>query len=217
MSRIITALVCVLCMSLCLPLGAAGALPEFPLEPEDLGDLVLGEVVVKSIPCPGRDLEYVTAAVLVDLKPCLVWPVMIDYENAPQFIPGLLSSKVIESRPGYDVVEQTVDIFALLPRVTYVLKSEYTVNRQVKFTRIKGDLADMQGCWTLYPHSGGKHTLLTYSIFLDPGFMVPQWLVNYVLEEDLPQLLKAIRQRALQTQKETDCRSNDLSRDTHPK
>ena len=45
------------------------------------------------------------------------------------------------------------------------------------------------------PADGGTKTELTYSMFIDPGFFLPQWIVREGVKGELPRTLSALRQR----------------------
>jgi len=40
-------------------------------------------------------------------------------------------------------------------------------------------------------------TELSYSMFMDPGFFVPQWLIREGVKSELPRTLDAVRKRVL--------------------
>ncbi len=163
----------------------------------DFERLNKGETIVRTLAAAKGCREHVGAAIMVPARPETVWRVLLDYEHAPEFIPGMVSSRVLQTQPGYDVIEQTVDLLVLLPRITYVVRSDYIENRRMSFKQIKGDLSEIRGVWNLLPQSNQEHTLLKYSLYCDPGIFVPQWIVNSLLEDDLPALMKAIRDRAV--------------------
>jgi hypothetical protein len=56
-------------------------------------------------------------------------------------------------------------------------------------------LKEIEGSWVLESMRDGNQTIVVYSVYLDPGFFIPQWLVNFTLRGDLPDLMKAIRDR----------------------
>jgi hypothetical protein len=44
---------------------------------------------------------------------------------------------------------------------------------------------------------GTRQTYVIYSLFLDAGFLLPQWAVQLILREDLPGILLGLRKRVL--------------------
>ena len=59
---------------------------------------------------------------------------------------------------------------------------------------VAGNMKSDKGSWTLIPNSGDK-TLVIYSAFADPGFIVPDPFVNLVLNVGLPGILQAVKRR----------------------
>jgi ribosome-associated toxin RatA of RatAB toxin-antitoxin module len=179
------ALVTVLSLGL---FGAAG------LDLPDYGRLSRGEVVVSTDPA-GRSHRTVQAAILLDAPAERIWDVMVDCEGAPEFVPGLRECTVVERGDGWEVLQHRVRISSLLPQVTYRFRATYRRPERIDFVRIRGDLKAMEGSWTLVPVEDGRRTVVRYSVYLDPGFLAPQWLVRQALRHDLPELLRALRRR----------------------
>ncbi len=173
--------------------GAALAAGKPDLGEEDLARLRRGEAVVWTT-MPERPRE-VAAAILVDAPAERVWKVMLDCPHAPEFVPGMRSCRVLEHAADHEVIEHRVKVFALLPEVRYTFRADYRPGERIDFARTGGDLKAMEGSWTLARIDG--KTLVRYSVYLDPGFLVPRWAVRRALRSDLPQLLLALRARVL--------------------
>jgi coenzyme Q-binding protein COQ10 len=173
--------------------GAALAAGKPDLGEEDLARLRRGEVVVWTT-MPERPRE-VAAAILVDAPAERVWKVMLDCPHAPEFVPGMRSCRVLEHAVDHEVIEHRVKVFALLPEVRYTFRADYRPGERIDFARTGGDLKAMEGSWTLARIDG--KTLVRYSVYLDPGFLVPRWAVRRALRSDLPKLLLALRARVL--------------------
>jgi coenzyme Q-binding protein COQ10 len=180
--------------------GAALAAGGPPLGRAELGEaerarLLEGEVVV-STATPERP-RAVAAAVLVDAPVERVWEVMVDCPHAPEFVPGMRECRVLEHAEDHEVIEHRVKVFSFLPEVRYTFRADYRPRERIDFARTGGDLRAMEGSWTLARLDG--RTLVRYSVYLDPGFLVPQWAVRRALRSDLPKLLLALRARVLAT------------------
>jgi len=185
-----------LALAALLALAAAGAAlaaggPE--LGRAERARLLEGEVVV-STATPERP-RAVAAAVLVDAPVERVWKVMVDCPHAPEFVPGMRECRVLEHADDHDVIQHRVKIFSFLPEVRYTFRADYRPRERIDFARTGGDLRAMEGSWTLARLEG--KTLVRYSVYLDPGFLVPQWAVRRALRSDLPKLLLALRARVL--------------------
>jgi hypothetical protein len=60
-----------------------------------------------------------------------------------------------------------------------------------------GNLRENRGAWRLSPFASGQ-TLVTYSLFADPGGSVPEFLVNQGTMLTLPQIINSVRKRVAQ-------------------
>jgi ribosome-associated toxin RatA of RatAB toxin-antitoxin module len=162
----------------------------------ELGRLGRGEVVVRVDSSGGQKNEWVEAAILIDAAAEPIWEVINDCRQTPEFIPGLKSCRVLQHDGTGDLIEHRMQISRLLPEVKYVFRAEYQGNRRIDFKRTSGDLREFEGSWVLESVHGGKpRTLVVYSVFLDAGFLLPQWAMQLLLRQDLPGVLLALRNR----------------------
>lgn len=176
-------------LALAAALALSAPAPDLP----DWGRLSRGEVVVVTDPA-GRPHRTVQAAILLEAPAERIWEVMVDCDGAPEFVPGLRECRVVERGDGWEVLQHRVRISSLLPQVTYRFRATYRRPERIDFVRVSGDLDAMEGSWTLLPLDEGR-TVVRYSVYLDPGFLAPQWLVRQALRHDLPELLRALRRR----------------------
>ena len=139
----------------------------------------------------------VEATILIDAFAESIWQVMVNCHEIPTFVPGLKDCQVLASGENWEIIRHDVKWIWFFPKLTYVFRAHYEQNRRIDFTRLEGDLREMKGSWRLTPMGDGHQTLLRYSVFLDPGFFVPQWLVRFSLKKSLPDVLTAIRTKVL--------------------
>ena len=172
-------------------------------EEAELGRLGRGEVVVRVDSSGGQKNEWVEAAILIAAAAEPIWEVINDCRQTPEFIPGLKSCRVLQQDGTGDLIEHRMQISRLLPEVKYVFRAEYQRNKRIDFKRTSGDLKEFEGSWVLESVHGGKpQTLVVYSVFLDAGFLLPQWAMQLILREDLPGILLALRKRISNLPKE---------------
>jgi hypothetical protein len=161
--------------------------------------LAAGEVVVTTAAAidPGRPRGRVLAAVLIKATPEAIWRVITDCVQAPLFVPGLKHCRLLgaASDGSWEDFEQEVQYSWFLPTLRFVFRAEYERPRLVRFRRVSGDLKDEEGTWLLTPTPDGSATLVQYEVYVDPGFWVPQVLVNRSLRNDLPAALSGLRDR----------------------
>jgi ribosome-associated toxin RatA of RatAB toxin-antitoxin module len=156
--------------------------------------LAKGEIIV--FDTSGGDAKgMVEAAVLIHTPAEQVWNVMVDCHGAPEFVPGLKNCKVLQRGGDTETIEHQVKFSWLIPEVTYTFKANYHMHKRIDFKRTEGDLKELEGSWVLESVDDGRKTIIIYSVYLDPGFFVPQWLVRFILRRDLPELLLSIRNR----------------------
>jgi len=188
----------VLCLfSFALVATADDAGAEFSLTPDELNRVEQGQIVVRTLATDAPSAGRVLAAVAIAAPVETVWAVMVDVERAPEFIPGLRRARALERGPTHDLIEHAVKYSALLPEFNYRYRADYRPPEQIDFRRVSGDLKALEGSWSLRPTADGRGTLVLYAVRLDPGFLVPQWLVRRSLQKNLPAVLLALRTRVL--------------------
>ena len=140
-----------------------------------------GEVVVRVDESEGAQKGRVQGAILIKALARQIWKVMNDCDGAPEFVPGLGSCKILQHDDQSEVIEHRVKFSWLLPTVTYVFRAEYQEFRRIDFKKLGGELKDLEGTWILEPFNHGQKIYVIYSVHLNPGFFVPQWLVRQIL------------------------------------
>ena len=166
-----------------------------PFNEQEVVRMSKGEVLVKIDESGGAEKGRVQAAILIKSPARQIWKVMNDCDGAPKFVPGLKSCKILQHEDHSEVIEHKVKFTWLLPTLTYVFRAEYQEFKRIDFRKVGGELKELQGTWLLEESNDGQETYVIYSVYLDPGFIVPQWLVRHILKGDLPDLLTALRNR----------------------
>ncbi len=160
----------------------------------DSEKLAKGEVVVglKNV----GNLRYVTGTILLDHTPEQVWPVMVNpYEFKGKISPRMKTVDVVLDKEDESILRVTLDIGFLIPNFTYTVDSKYQRNERIDFKRLGGTLKDFSGSWQMKPADNGNKTELTYSMYVDPGFFVPQWIMREGVKVELPSTLTLLRKR----------------------
>jgi uncharacterized protein YndB with AHSA1/START domain len=165
--------------------------------------LAAGEVVVQTAAAadPAHPRGRVRAAVLIRAQPEAIWSVMTDCRQTPLFVPGLKHCRRVggASDGRWEDIEHEIHYSWYLPTVRYVFRADYDRPHRIDFRRISGDLKQEEGTWLLTATADGAATLVEYEMYLDPGFWVPQALVNRSLRKDLPAALTGLRERVERT------------------
>jgi ribosome-associated toxin RatA of RatAB toxin-antitoxin module len=169
------------------------------LSESQLLQLKSGAVLVAVQQADEPSKGMVEATVLIDAPAESIWQVMVNCHEIPTFVPGLKACQVLMAGENWEIIRHEVKWMWLLPRLSYVFRAIYQPNRQIDFVKIEGDLREMKGTWRLTPLNETGQTIVRYSVYLDPGFFVPQWIVRQSLKADLPAILTALRTEVLES------------------
>ena len=86
---------------------------------------------------------------------------------------------------GWDLIEQRVRLSWLMPEIICRFRADYKELQQIHFKSISGNLKELEGRWVFERAGGGEKTILLYSVYVNPGFYIPQWVARLVLQADL--------------------------------
>jgi ribosome-associated toxin RatA of RatAB toxin-antitoxin module len=175
------------------PISATPIAVSPPLErlsSNDQATLRSGKVIVK-----GSKGDYVTQ-VLISAPLPVVWDVLTDYDQLPKFLPGVVSSKVLEVQGDRKIVEQVDSRRILMVQIRSRLRSAITevfLLRRIEFELVDGDLQQMEGYWQLDPVGAAPQVLLTQRIVAQPKASVPKTIFYDVFKSSLEKNFNAIR------------------------
>jgi len=107
---------------------------------------------------------------------------------------------MVTDEANLSVMKMTMDTSPLpfLPQLSYTVESRYEKTEKgghIEFRRVGGMIRDFRGYWDMASADGGTKTELTYSMYIDPGFFVPQFIVREGVKGELPRTLTALRKR----------------------
>jgi len=167
------------------------------LTPDQVNAIRSGKVIIGSKPVDGLPKGNVWAAVWIPGPGEPIWEVMLDCDRAPKFVPDLKSCEVISTGRNSDIRRHRVDPNFLLPEFEYEFRTDYVPMNEIHFKRISGDLRDMEGIWKLEVDPESEGIIVHYSVFLDPGFFVPNWMVRNIMKGCLSDVLTSLREQVL--------------------
>lgn len=136
------------------------------------------------------------AAMDVDATPAAVWAVLSDCEHAQRFMRDLISCRVLQSGPGWDVREHRVRGWLLQPVMTNVSRITLEPERRLAFHRIRGDWSRSDGEWRLTPIDGGAGTHVEYEITAALGGPIPAGATQGRMIASVRDTLAALRREA---------------------
>lgn len=167
-----------------------GAPAAFSAEtPAELALLNKGQVVVKDAALPGG-APAVEAKILIPKPPERVWSVVSNPEQLMSKERKVKKVKVLSRTGNKQKVEFSVLMTRLFPPFNYVLMQEMSPPNQLRFYRLSGSFKDIQGSWKLTPVDEGAQTILTYTLKLDPGPLVPKGMLLNAVKSDLPTMMR---------------------------
>jgi ribosome-associated toxin RatA of RatAB toxin-antitoxin module len=169
------------------------------LSESQLLQLKSGAVLVDVKQADELSKGMVEATILIDAPAESIWQIMVNCHEIPAFVPGVKACQVLAAGENWEIIRHEVKWIWFLPRLSYVFRAVYQHNRQIDFDEIEGDLREMKGSWRLTPLNETGQTIVRYSVYLDPGFFVPQWVVRRSLKVDLPAMLTALRTEVLES------------------
>ncbi len=161
----------------------------------------------------GSDLPEVMIRTRFQAPPGRVHAVVTDYDRFAEFIPNVGVSRVLEEQAdGTRWVYHHLRFPAPVADRVYVIRSRDRASRRSGgYYRVDWELAErafavlqdaagvrpaaFSGFWELAPADGGGATDARYSVYSDPGGLVPDWLVARMTGRYVEQVVAAIRQR----------------------
>ena len=142
----------------------------------DWSRLFAGEVLATAV--QNRDgVPGVRAMFTVTASRERIWSVFIDYDNFPQFFPGIKDLKVLEQDEKSAKVAFYTPV-ALMP-YRYVLHRRYVEpGRRLTWTRLSGSFKSIDGSWEIGDTPRSGVSLVVYESFVNIGQLVPTTLVQ---------------------------------------
>ncbi len=144
-----------------------------------------------------------TSRLLISTTVDNAWQVLTDYEHFAEFMPGVVSSQLLESKGDRKIFEQINKIktlvFSIESRVKVATIESYP--KQIAFEAVDGDLKTMNGTWVLepvspYPSAPPDQVLITHKVMVEPEGAPSDSIFFNIYEDRLQETLKAIKQEA---------------------
>ena len=141
-----------------------------------------------------------TSRLLITTTMDNAWQVLTDYEHFAEFLPGVVSSELLESNGDRKVFEQINKIktfvFSIESRVKVATIESYP--GKIAFEAVDGDLESMNGTWKLepvspYPSAPPDQVLITHQVMVEPAKAPSDGIFFSIYEDRLQDTLKAIK------------------------
>lgn len=138
----------------------------------------------------------VRAAGFTRATPQQAWRVLTDYERLTDFVPDLVSSKLLSRTPNAAVIEQqsrTGFLFLSLS-VRMVVRIEERPLSALDVERVSGDMQHYAARWTLEPvtFAGTRGTRIVFQGELEPDFPLPPLLGDAIVQDNVKRMVEAV-------------------------
>jgi hypothetical protein len=170
--------------------------------PEPAGNeeqILDGEVLIKLTEFPGSGAKEGCVLGFIPAAPQSVMAVLRQAEHYDEYMPRVEKSDVASGPDGEILNTQELDLpWPIGDRhftVRLVEQREKDGSYRFNFNYVpgSGNILDTRGHWLIEPWHGGSR--VTYSLWTDPGGMIPKWAVNRASRQTLPDVIVALRDR----------------------
>jgi ribosome-associated toxin RatA of RatAB toxin-antitoxin module len=175
-----------------LPLTAQTSPPNrnslTSLPDQEQVSLRAGEAVVT-----GSQGNYI-GRILISAPVNTTWDVLTDYDRFQDFLPGVVSSRILTSQGNTTVFEQVNQVRVLLFQQTnrIVITAVKQYPQKIEFQLKEGAIKSLQGNWALAPVAPNQ-VLITQRVTFDPGNAGVRDLAFVIYKSTLLDSLKAIK------------------------
>lgn len=177
---------------------------NFKTEPESetsnsADSAIQSAVNIKIEKLEGRQ-RHVFAKIQIPYPPQPVWQVLTEYEAFAESIPTLTQCRRLESpTEGIRIEEvRTNNFLGIKFSARSVFHIEEEFPHKIHYRLIEGDMKEFYGYWRLERGSLSEskaETDLIFDFFVLPQRIFPMALVEYMLNQNVPANMLAIRQR----------------------
>ena len=194
-----SAFLCLILVMLCAVLPAQAATPFAGLSPAEVATLQKGEVVIKEEKQHTGDNEKnvrktVVARMIIERPVEAVWRVISDQPLMFSKDPRVKSVKVVKKlSTAEELINYQIKLGRMLPDFDYTTRVNYRKPTYAVFKRESGDFKDFRSEFFLLPVNGGKHTYVTYSMYVDVGFFIPKFVTRAIIKGDIPEIAENVR------------------------
>jgi len=159
------------------------------LSSDALAKISKGKVILREVKGQG-EARSCQAIAVVKAPPAKVMAFLRDYPSYVKYMPHLKDIKV--SWNG-NMATNSYQLKIALTNVAYKLNILHYGNSALEWEYISGDIRDTNGYYHLHPFNDGQWTLVDYNVYTDPGMPIPQFIINLLTRNSMPDVIEAIR------------------------
>jgi uncharacterized protein YndB with AHSA1/START domain len=183
-----------LAVAAAMVLGSASAALAWTPTAEAVATAQKGKVWFLVTPDQQSGVQLARGVVDINASPAVVWKVMTDCAAQRRIIPSNRGCRVLEKKPGYEVIEHILKT-PLMPNVRSVFRQDEEPQKRIVITRIEGDLKVLSGEYRLTPLPGGG-TRVSQEMRMQPGFSAPGPMVRDFLRGEVSNGLANLKREA---------------------
>jgi ribosome-associated toxin RatA of RatAB toxin-antitoxin module len=136
---------------------------------------------------------FQVATIVIDASPETVFKTFTDYKRSPEIFSYLKKAKILSVNGSKKTISCEAEIVGGLFRFQYVLEFTEHAPNLVEWHRLSGAFKSNEGYWKFESIDKGQFTLVTYSKYIDGGFLFPQFLVKKELHDNMPVILNELK------------------------
>ena len=159
------------------------------LSSDEMAKIVDGKVILREVKGQG-EARSCQAIAVVKAPPAKVMASLRDYPSYVRYMPHLKDIKV--SWNG-NMAVNTYKLKIALSNVAYTLNLLHYGSSVIEWEYVSGDIRDTNGYYHLHPFNDGQWTLVDYNVYTDPGMPIPQFIINLLTRNSMPDVIEAIR------------------------
>jgi len=174
--------------------------------------LSAGKILIRELRSNSKHIKSYEAQAMAHCDLNRIYQTIIDFEHSAEFMPLVTKAEVLERKKSEAVVNYTLKLAVTGMTKKYRLKMTFSKKRDEAMIRWhlipwpglspKETIRNTEGMWILKSMPKSKNrVLLIYRVTADPGKIPPgcKWIVNLLTKHSIPELVEAIKQRALGT------------------
>jgi len=160
------------------------------LAKKELATIKKGDVVVKKIGEAKESGQLFEAIGIVDASPKDLMAFMRDFPSRVGIMPHL--EKVTANWDG-NLAVVDLEIKVVVTTLNYRLNVLHYNNHFIEWEYVYGDIKNTEGYYKFFPLSKGTRTLVVYRETSDPGIPLPQFILNMLTKNSIPDVIRAMR------------------------
>lgn len=139
------------------------------------------------------------AAIDIPAPPAAVFAALTDCARAKRYVKSLASCRALKRDPAglWEVRETLVRVSVALPEFRAVARLDLIPSKQIRFKQTEGSFDYAEGQWDLAPFAENQKTRVFYHVRAGTSIPVPEFVLQNVIESDLPETLKGLRREVL--------------------